>query len=910
VNWNGTALATTYVSSEKLQASVPAANIASRSSAAVTVANPGPALVSNAILFPVEPYLAAPTFANAPGSPIAAGTQPESVVVADFRGIGRSDLAVANVVSDNVTILLSNGDGTFTQGASSPIPVGVFPGPIVVGDFNGDGKLDLVTANIASENLTILLGNGNGTFTPLAKSPAAGIEPVQVVTGDFNADGKLDLAVANASSNGVRILLGNGDGTFTPVPAVSATGSSPVGIAIGDFNGDGKLDLAVANEYSNSVTVLLGNGDGTFMAAASPTAGTNPIAIAAGDFNGDGKLDLAVANAGSNNLTVLLGKGDGTFLAAASPAAGVSPWGIAEADFNGDGKLDLAVANATSNNVSILLGNGDGTFTPSASSPGTGQNPGQIAIGDFNGDGQLDLATGNSGANSISVLLQQRPALWASVSPATLTFGNQDVGTKSAAQNITLSNSGTAALTINSIAIGGTNLGDFTQTNTCGSSVASGGSCTISVTFTPTAAGARSALVSVLDNASGSPQTVPLSGTGTTVSAGFLPTSLTFPSQDVGTKSAAQSITLSNSGTAALTINSIAIGGTNLGDFTQTNTCGSSVASGGSCTISVTFTPTAAGTRSASVSVSDNASGSPQTVPLSGTGASPDFTIQASTLSPSSIIVGQSGISTITITSVNGFSSAVSLTCSGLPVEAVCSFSPNSVIPISNGTATATATITTSTSTPTGNSNVTITGTAESNSHSTPLALTVQAAPDFTVSAGTVTPNTVSAGQSATSTISITSENGFNGAVSLTCSVSPTPSLASGCSFSSNSVTPSANGTVTSTLSISTTAATASLTRPSSANGSNLFCALAVPVPGILMLGAAVRSRSRKRKLLGFLAGFLFLAVITSLSGCGGGGGSHNNGNPGTPAGSYTITVNASGGSSIIHSTTVTLTVQ
>jgi len=804
VNWNGTALATTYVSSEKLQASVPAANIASRSSAAVTVANPGPALVSNAILFPVEPYLAAPTFANAPGSPIAAGTQPESVVVADFRGIGRSDLAVANVVSDNVTILLSNGDGTFTQGASSPIPVGVFPGPIVVGDFNGDGKLDLVTANIASENLTILLGNGNGTFTPLAKSPAAGIEPVQVVTGDFNADGKLDLAVANASSNGVRILLGNGDGTFTPVPAVSATGSSPVGIAIGDFNGDGKLDLAVANEYSNSVTVLLGNGDGTFMAAASPTAGTNPIAIAAGDFNGDGKLDLAVANAGSNNLTVLLGKGDGTFLAAASPAAGVSPWGIAEADFNGDGKLDLAVANATSNNVSILLGNGDGTFTPSASSPGTGQNPGQIAIGDFNGDGQLDLATGNSGANSISVLLQQRPALWASVSPATLTFGNQDVGTKSAAQNITLS----------------------------------------------------------------------------------------------------------NSGTAALTINSIAIGGTNLGDFTQTNTCGSSVASGGSCTISVTFTPTAAGTRSASVSVSDNASGSPQTVPLSGTGASPDFTIQASTLSPSSIIVGQSGISTITITSVNGFSSAVSLTCSGLPVEAVCSFSPNSVIPISNGTATATATITTSTSTPTGNSNVTITGTAESNSHSTPLALTVQAAPDFTVSAGTVTPNTVSAGQSATSTISITSENGFNGAVSLTCSVSPTPSLASGCSFSSNSVTPSANGTVTSTLSISTTAATASLTRPSSANGSNLFCALAVPVPGILMLGAAVRSRSRKRKLLGFLAGFLFLAVITSLSGCGGGGGSHNNGNPGTPAGSYTITVNASGGSSIIHSTTVTLTVQ
>jgi len=803
VEWNGSALTTTFVNNEELRAKVPAADITSRGSAAVTVANPGPTLVSNAILFPVAPYQPALAFAGAPGSPIALGTQPQSVVVGDFRGIGRTDLAVANVVSDNVTILLSNGDGTFANGSSSPILVGTFPVSIAAGDFNGDGKLDLATVNVATQNLTILLGNGDGTFKALTQSVPAGSIPEQVVVGDFNGDGKLDLAVT-LYGNGVLILLGNGDGTFTPVPAIPATGSYPDDLAVGDFNGDGKLDLAVTNEYGKSLTILLGNGDGTFTAATSPAVGTYPLAIAAGDFNGDGKLDLAVVDSGDNNLTILLGNADGTFQAKASPATGANPVGLAIADFNGDGKLDLAVTNQGGGNVSILLGNGDGTFTPSASSPATGESPGQIAVGDFNQDGQLDLAMANEGTNNISVLLQQQPGLWASVSPATLNFGNQIVGTSSSAQGITLKNSGTAALTINNIAVGGTNPGDFAQTNTCGGSVAAGASCSISVTFAPTAAGARSA----------------------------------------------------------------------------------------------------------SVTISDNAPGSPQTLSLSGTGVSPDFKIQASTLNPGSVVVGQSGTSAITITSVNGFNSAVSLTCSGLPAGAGCGFSPNSVTPASNGTATATATITTSTTTPTGNSSVMITGTAGSNSHSTPLVLTVQAAPDFTMSAGTVTPSTVSAGQSATSTISITAENGFNSAVSLTCSVSPTPSLAPGCSFSPNSVTPSVNGTVTSTLSISTTAATAFLTHPSAANGNSLFYALAFPVPGILMLGATVGSRSTKRKLLGFFAGFLFLAVITWLSGCGGGGGSQNGGNPGTPAGSYTITVNASVGSSILHSTTVTLTVQ
>ena len=203
----------------------------------------------------------------------------------------------------------------------------------------------------------------------------------------------------------------------------------------------------------------------------------------------------------------------------------------------------------------------------------------------------------------------------ATLNPTSLTFGNQNVGSTSSAQNITLSNGGTAALAISSIAASG----DYAQTNTCGTSLAAGANCTISVTFTPTAAGARTGTISVTDNAPASPQTASLTGTGVAVgpSASLSPTSLTFASQTIGTTSAAQNITLSNAGTAALSITSIAASG----DYAQTNNCGTSVAAGGSCTIAVTFTPTAAGTRTGAITVTDNAPGSPHTASLTGTGA-------------------------------------------------------------------------------------------------------------------------------------------------------------------------------------------------------------------------------------------------------------------------------------------------
>ncbi|PYU92591.1 MAG: hypothetical protein DMG25_11805, partial [Acidobacteria bacterium] len=246
----------------------------------------------------------------------------------------------------------------------------------------------------------------------------------------------------------------------------------------------------------------------------------------------------------------------------------------------------------------------------------------------------------------------------AGLAPASLTFANQNVGTTSAAQAITLSNTGSAALSISSIAVTGTNSGDFAQSNTCGGSVAAGATCAISVTFKPTASGTRTASVTVTDNASSSPQTASLTGSGvaaSTAAASLSPTSLTFASQNVGTTSAAQTVTLSNTGSAALSITSVAITGTNSSDFAQTNGCGSSLAAGSTCTISVTFTPAASGTRTAAVAVTDNATGSPQTAALTGTGAStstgPVVSLSPASLTfPSQAVGTTSGAQFVTLT--------------------------------------------------------------------------------------------------------------------------------------------------------------------------------------------------------------------------------------------------------------------
>jgi hypothetical protein len=334
----------------------------------------------------------------------AAGDSPSAVAVGDFNGDGISDLAVTNYAQDGtVGILLGKGDGTFQP--LQMYAAGPYPLSVVVGDFNGDGFVDLAVTSagdwgigVASGAVSVLLGNGDGTFQP-AKSYPTGGAPVFVALGDFDGDGNLDLVVANIEDEflllegSLSILQGNGDGTFRAAQNL-AVGPARF-VAVADFDRDGHVDLVVADSGSDTVSILLGNGDGTFQSAQSYAVGGVLESVAVGDFNGDGIMDLVlgVANEGSATIQVLLGQGDGSFQAPVNFYVESFPQSVVVADINGDGIPDLVLAGSA---VTILLGGGDGTFL-AGQSYGYG---GPVAVADFNGDRKLDLAAvGGSGVN-------------------------------------------------------------------------------------------------------------------------------------------------------------------------------------------------------------------------------------------------------------------------------------------------------------------------------------------------------------------------------------------------------------------------------------------------------------------------------------------------------------------------------
>lgn len=354
-------------------------------------------------------------FTPAVGGPVSVGSGPVSMALGDVNGDGKLDVVTANNRDNNVTVLLGTGGG-FAQAAGSPFSAGASPRSVALGDVNGDGKLDIVAANYTDNNVTVLLGTGSGSFAPAARSPfAVGLSPMSVALGDVNGDGKLDIVTANQNGYSASVLLGDGAGGFAEAAGspVSA-GNTPVSVALGDLNGDGKLDIVTANYLANTVTVLLGNGRGGFApSAGSPFAvpGSNPWpnSVALGDVNGDGKLDLVTADGNNNTLTVLVGDGVGGF--APAPGSPMSTGtarasGVGVADVNGDGKLDIYACLST-NAVTVLLGDGAGGFTAAPGSPfavGAGAYSG--ALGDVNGDGTLDIVVVDGGAaNLVSVLL-------------------------------------------------------------------------------------------------------------------------------------------------------------------------------------------------------------------------------------------------------------------------------------------------------------------------------------------------------------------------------------------------------------------------------------------------------------------------------------------------------------------------
>jgi hypothetical protein len=435
-----------------------------------------------------------------------------ALAVGDFNHDGKIDLAVVSGCCPNggVSILLGNGDGTFLP--SINYSAGEQPLSVVAADFNRDGNLDLAVANSLSNYISILIGNGDGTFKPAVQGPLLPGPENFVAVGDFNHDGKIDLVALSYQNpcKCISILLGNGDGTFqNPVTTDSSLVATAIGV--GDFNGDGKLDIAAAGTLgsTNTVSILLGNGDGTFENGASYPGGQVPISIAVADFNGDQKLDIAIAYSEGNGVNVMMGNGDGTFQEAVVYPLSFTNW-LAAADVNGDHKIDLIAANTiiTSSELTVFLGNGNGTFQSGESYP-AGTDAYYVGVGDFNGDGKVDLATPDNRYDDVVVLLNTGVAAFSPTTP--LVFKQQAIGTKSAAQKVTLTNNGKTPLTISAMKMAG----QFTMISNCGKGVAVGKSCTISVTFSPTSQGAKSGTITINDSASSKPQVIELSGTGT-----------------------------------------------------------------------------------------------------------------------------------------------------------------------------------------------------------------------------------------------------------------------------------------------------------------------------------------------------------------------------------------------------------
>jgi acetyl esterase/lipase len=338
----------------------------------------------------------------------AVDASPRSVTTGDFRGIGILDLAVANFGSNDVSIFLGNGNGTFRL--AETVVVGTNPYYVTTGHFHDPGILDLAVADSGSNDVSILLGHGDGSFG-LPHSYSVGRNPQSIAVADFTGDGISDLAVANRASNSVSILLGHGDGTFAPASSIGV-GNAATFVVSADFDHDGRQDLAVGTVDSSpfvrsSVSILLGNGDGTFRSGQTLSVGRGLTSMVAYDFNRDGNPDLAVTGQFTDTVSILLGNGDGTFRLDHDYQVGGQPQSIAVGDFNGDGVADL-VSVSLYGSASVLIGNGDGTFQTTQDFWG-GANPISVAAGDFKGAGRDDLAIAENFTNQVSVLLNNSP---------------------------------------------------------------------------------------------------------------------------------------------------------------------------------------------------------------------------------------------------------------------------------------------------------------------------------------------------------------------------------------------------------------------------------------------------------------------------------------------------------------------
>jgi hypothetical protein len=529
---------------------------------------------------------------------------------------------IADGISKGVTSYQAQTTATHASGAASALSLS-FPSNTVAGDvilvgFDFDKNASLSSLSDAQGNTFTEVGTplmspggaqsrvyyarnirgGADTVTVKLTANSAYIEvylseylgmnktsPVDAQAGAVGSAGNVSSGLATTTVGDVIYGFSVGDGASTVGSSFTARST---------MNGNLVEDKITGFTGPHDATAIANSGWTMQMVSLKP-ASTNPVAnLSATSLNFAGQ---AVGTTSGVQKTTLTNSGNAALIITSIAVSGANA-----GDFTQTNNCGSSLAAAANCAISV-------TFKPAA----TGTRTAAVIL--------TDNATG--GTQSVILTGAGTSTTTANVSPSGLIFANQTLGATSAAQIATLTNSGTAALGITSIALSGANASDFKQSNNCSSNVAAGAKCTISFTFTPSASGTRVALLTIIDTAPGSPQTVSLSGTGAgpTPTVSVTPSSLSFGSQCVAMTSTVQTVSVKNTGTSTLNVTKLAVTGVNASEFAQTSTCGASVAAGASCTIAVLFTPSATGARAAALSISDNASGGSQTVSLSGSGS-------------------------------------------------------------------------------------------------------------------------------------------------------------------------------------------------------------------------------------------------------------------------------------------------
>ncbi|MGB0909793.1 MAG: FG-GAP-like repeat-containing protein [Nitrospirales bacterium] len=455
------------------------------------------------------------------------GRTPQSMTTGDFNHDGYLDLATVNSTSDDVSILLSNGNGTFRSAVS--FGVGKIPMAIASKDLDGDAILDLVVATSGEDNIVVLKGMGNGFFEKTGSYPS-GKGTTFVALHDVDGKDGIDIVAANSGRFGyyppfsVAVLLNKGSGNFE-APTFYETdgrdGMFPTGVYVHDLTGDGLVDVAVTwsqpswRTPNGMIVVLANQGHGTFAVDAEMKAGLTLSSITGADLNGDGREDLVATSIFSDSVIVLLQDDQGKFINRGAMKVGFSPVAVAIHDLNGDDELDLVVTNRDSNSLSVLLGQGVATFR-NAGHFGVGAAPSSAIVEDFDLDQLPDLATTDSNSDAISVLLSGGGAIpLPSMSTDFLVFETDSVQSDSPEQIVRLSNIGLGPLEVVKIEVVGRNPESFSVTNNqCAkATLPTGKSCTMHISFSSGSQGSHTATIRVLDNGSGSPRVVALKGT-------------------------------------------------------------------------------------------------------------------------------------------------------------------------------------------------------------------------------------------------------------------------------------------------------------------------------------------------------------------------------------------------------------